>query len=35
MVTNCGRSCLYRKKINLSLSLTGQAVRVKEGDNGI
>ena len=35
MVTSCGRLCLYRKKINLSLSLAGQAVGVKEVDNGI
>jgi transposase InsO family protein len=30
MVTSCGRLCLYRKKINLSRSLAGQAVGVKE-----
>ena len=30
MVTSCGRLCLYRKKINLSTSLAGQAVGVKE-----
>jgi hypothetical protein len=35
MVTSCGRLCLYRKKINLSLSLAGQAVGVKEVDSGI
>ena len=35
MVTSCGRLWLYRKKINLSLSLAGQAVGVKEVDNGI
>ena len=35
MVTSCGRLCLYRKKINLSTSLAGQAVGVKEVDNGI
>ena len=34
-VTNCGRICLYRKKINLSKSLAGQAVAIKEVDNGI
>jgi putative transposase len=34
-VTSCGRLCLYRKKINLSTSLAGQAVGVKEVDNGI
>ncbi len=30
VVTSCGRLCLYRKKINLSKSLAGQAVGVKE-----
>jgi transposase InsO family protein len=35
MVTSCGRLCLYHKKINLSLSLAGQAVGVKEVESGI
>ena len=35
IVTNCGRLCMYRKKINLSSSLAGQAVGVKEVDDGI
>ena len=35
VVTNCGRLCLYRKKINLSISLAGQAVGIKEVDDGI
>ncbi|MCU1258840.1 MAG: family transposase [Bryobacterales bacterium] len=35
MVTSCGRLCLCRKKINLSKSLAGQAVGVKEVDSGI
>jgi transposase InsO family protein len=35
VVTSCGRLCLYRKKINLSKSLAGQAVGVKEVDSGI
>ena len=35
VVTNCGRLCLYNKKINLSSSLAGQAVGVKEVDDGI
>lgn len=35
VVTNCGRLCMYRKKINLSSSLAGQAVGVKEVDEGI
>jgi transposase InsO family protein len=34
-VTNCGRLCLYRKKINLSKSLAGQAGGVKEVEDGI
>jgi len=35
MVTNCGRLCLYRKKINLTISLAGQYVGIKEVDDGI
>lgn len=35
MVTSCGRLCLYRKKINLSTSLAGQAVGIKEVEDGI
>lgn len=35
VVTNCGRLCLYRKKINLSVTLAGQAVGIKEVDDGI
>ena len=35
VVTSCGRLCLYRKKINLSTSLAGQAVGVKEVETGI
>ena len=35
VVTNCGRLCLYPKKINLSTCLAGQAVGVKEVDDGI
>jgi hypothetical protein len=34
-VTNCGRICLHRKKINLSVSLAGQAVGVREVESGI
>jgi hypothetical protein len=34
MVTSCGRLCLYRKKINLSVSLAGQAVGIREVDDG-
>ncbi len=29
------RICIYKKKINLSTSLAGQAVGIKEVDNGI
>ena len=35
VITSCGRLCLYRKKINLSVTLAGQAVGIKEVDNGI
>jgi transposase InsO family protein len=35
LVTSCGRLCLYRKKINLSTCLAGQAVGIKEVDDGI
>jgi transposase InsO family protein len=35
LVTSCGRLCLHRKKINLSTSLAGQAVGIKEVENGI
>lgn len=35
VVTHCGRLCLYRKKINLSTCLAGQAVGIKEVDDDI
>jgi transposase InsO family protein len=35
VVTSCGRICLHRKKINLSKSLAGQAVGIREVENGI
>ncbi|HMI50898.1 MAG TPA: integrase core domain-containing protein [Candidatus Saccharimonadales bacterium] len=35
LVTYCGRICIFRKKINLSTSLAGQAVGIKEVDDGI
>src|SRR5260221_11108002 len=35
MVTCCGRICIYKKKINLSTALAGQAVGIKEVDDGI
>ena len=34
-VTACGRICIYRKKINLSIALAGQRVGIKEVDDGI
>ena len=34
-VSNCGRLCIYRKKINISTSLSGQAVGIKEVEDGI
>ena len=34
-VTSCGRLCLHRKKINLSVTLAGQAVGIKEVDDGV
>ena len=35
LVTSCGRICLHRKKINLSKSLAGQAVGIRDVDSGI
>ena len=35
LVTCCGRICIYKKKINLSTSLAGQAVGVIEVDDGM
>lgn len=34
-VTHCGRLCLHRKKINLSTSLAGQTVGIKEVEEGV
>jgi hypothetical protein len=34
-VSNCGRICLHRKKINLSTVFAGQAVVIKEVEEGI
>jgi Integrase core domain len=34
-VTNCGRICMHRKKINLSTVLAGQSLGIKEVDDGI
>jgi len=35
VVTNCGRVCLHRKKINISTVLAGQRLGIKEVDQGI
>src|SRR6266853_606508 len=34
-LVTCGRICIYKKKNNLSTSLAGQAVGIKEVDDGI
>ena len=34
-VTNCGRICLHRKKINLNAVFAGQAIGIKEVEEGI
>ena len=34
-VTYCGRICILKKKINLRTFLAGQAVGIKEVDDGI
>ncbi|WP_028000517.1 IS481 family transposase [Sinorhizobium arboris] len=35
LVTNCGRLCIYRKKINISTVLAGQKLGIREVDEGI
>lgn len=35
VVTYCERICIFKKKINLGTSLAGQAVGIKEVDDGI
>ncbi|TCU16382.1 hypothetical protein EV132_105134 [Rhizobium sullae] len=35
LVTNCGRICIYRKKVNISTVLAGQKLGLKEVDDGI
>src|SRR4051812_1110635 len=35
IVTNCGRICMHRNKINLSMVFAGQRVGIKEVDEGI
>ena len=34
-VTCCGRICMHRKKINISITLAGQRLGIKEVDDGI
>ncbi|MBB3966108.1 hypothetical protein GGQ67_003793 [Rhizobium metallidurans] len=35
IVTNCGRLCIHRKKINISTVMAGQKLGLKEADDGI
>jgi len=35
VITACGRLCLHRKKINISVVLAGQKLGIKEVDEGI
>lgn len=35
LVTSCGRICMHRKKINISLVMAGQKLGIKEVNNGI
>jgi hypothetical protein len=35
LVTSCGRICMHRKKINISTSLAGQRLGIREVDEGI
>jgi len=35
VVTACGRICMHRKRVNVSLVLAGQRVGIKEVDDGI
>ncbi|MGY4625425.1 hypothetical protein ACVWY3_003181 [Bradyrhizobium sp. USDA 4486] len=35
VVTACGRLCLHRKRINISIVLAGQKLGIKEVDEGI
>ena len=35
MVTSCGRLCMHRKKINISITLAGQKLGIKEVKDGI
>lgn len=35
LVTSCGRICMHRKKINISIVMAGQRLGIKEVDDGI
>jgi transposase InsO family protein len=35
LVTDCGRICMYRKRVNISTVLAGQTLGIKEVDEGI
>ena len=35
LVTQCGRICMHRKKINISTVMAGQKLGIKEVDDGI
>ena len=35
LVTACGRICMHRKKINISVVFAGQRLGIKEVDEGI
>jgi hypothetical protein len=35
LLTNCGRICMHRKKINISHVLAGQTLGIKEVDDAI
>lgn len=35
LVTNCGRICMHRKKINISTVMAGQRLGLKEVEDGI
>jgi transposase InsO family protein len=35
LVTTCGRICMHRKKINISIVMAGQRLGIKEVDDGI
>ena len=35
LVTACGRICMHRKKINISIVMAGQRLGIKEVDDGI